>query len=61
MESQLPTADLGKIWALSDLTKDGYLDSDEFVLSQHLIRLRLAGIDLPDTLPQTLLPPKSKV
>ncbi|KAI3638908.1 hypothetical protein MIR68_003406 [Amoeboaphelidium protococcarum] len=61
MESQLPTADLGKIWALSDLTKDGYLDSDEFVLSQHLIRLRLAGIDLPDILPQTLLPPKSKV
>lgn len=59
MESGLPTADLGVIWQLADRTRDGYLDSDEFSLAMHLIRLRLAGVEMPAELPATMLPPKT--
>lgn len=61
MESGLPTSELGSIWALADLTKDGYLDVDEFSLALHLVKIRQAGEDLPKAIPETLLPPKSKV
>jgi EH domain-containing protein 3/EH domain-containing protein 1 len=75
MESELPVADLGQIWGmplltrqfdddtlgLADLTKDGYLDVDEFTLAMHLIKVRKAGVELPKMLPDTLIPPKGKV
>ena len=60
MGSELPVAELAQIWNLADLTKDGYLDSDEFVLAMHLVKLRKSGIELPQTLPDTLKPPAGK-
>lgn len=32
LNSKLPMDILGRIWELSDLDKDGYLDRDEFAL-----------------------------
>jgi len=32
MNSKLPVDILGRIWELSDIDKDGYLDRDEFAL-----------------------------
>ena len=61
MGSELPVNDLGHIWSLADLTKDGYLDVDEFALAMHLIKVRKSGLELPKTLPETLEPPKRKV
>lgn len=61
IETGLPVADLGSIWSLSDLTKDGYLDLNEYSLCMHFIKLRNAGVDLPKKLPPEMLPPKDKV
>lgn len=61
MESELPMQELGHIWSLSDLTKDGYLDQDEFSLAMHFVKLRKAGFDLPDKLPDSMKPPKGRV
>jgi hypothetical protein len=61
MESQLPVADLSAIWGLADLTKDGYLDVDEFCLAMHLVKVRQSGVELPKMMPETLIPPKGKI
>ena len=57
MKSNLPKAVLGKIWKLSDTDYDGMLDHDEFALAMHLIKIKLAGHDLPEQLPRHLVPP----
>ena len=43
IKSKLPNNVLGKIWKLSDVDKDGMLDSDEFALAMHLINVKLDG------------------
>ena len=57
MKSNLPKAVLGKVWRLADTDNDGMLDSDEFALAMHLIKIKLEGHDLPDNLPKHLVPP----
>ncbi|KAI8904539.1 P-loop containing nucleoside triphosphate hydrolase protein [Powellomyces hirtus] len=48
---------LAKVWRLADWTKDGYLDLDEFVVAMHLCNVAKKGwAELPDVLPQTLIP-----
>lgn len=60
-ESRLPIPVLSKVWGLADLDKDGYLDFDEFVLAMHLVEcLNTHNIQLPATLPATLVPPSKK-
>ncbi|KAJ3024154.1 EH domain-containing protein 1 [Thoreauomyces humboldtii] len=50
---------LSKVWKLADWTKDGYLDLDEFVVAMHLCTIAKKGwAELPDSLPQTLIPPR---
>lgn len=60
VKSKLPNAVLGKIWKLSDLDKDGFLDADEFALAMHLINVKLDGHDIPTELPEHLIPPKKR-
>lgn len=60
VKSKLPNTVLGKVWKLSDLDKDGMLDSDEFALAMHLINIKLQGHDLPLELPDHLVPPSKK-
>ncbi|XP_013781142.1 EH domain-containing protein 3-like [Limulus polyphemus] len=57
VKSKLPNSVLGKIWKLSDIDKDGMLDSDEFALAMHLINIKLEGHDIPTELPKHLYPP----
>ncbi|KAJ8971964.1 hypothetical protein NQ314_000446 [Rhamnusium bicolor] len=60
LKSKLPNAILGKIWKLSDVDRDGYLDKDEFALAMHLIHVKLQGNEIPFELPDHLIPPKKK-
>ena len=60
VKSKLPNTTLGKIWKLSDLDRDGYLDADEWALAQHLIQIKLDNHDLPAELPDHLIPPSKR-
>lgn len=60
IKSKLPNSVLGKIWNLSDVDKDGLLDSEEFALAMYLIDLKLDGHEIPSRLPDHLLPPSKK-
>ncbi|XP_062379281.1 EH domain-containing protein 4 [Sardina pilchardus] len=57
MNSRLPNTVLGKIWKLADCDHDGMLDDEEFALAQHLIKVKLEGYELPNELPEHLVPP----
>jgi len=60
LESGLAGPMLKKIWDLSDVDKDGRLDSGEFAVAMYLIQLAKEGGDsaLPDVLPENLIPKK---
>jgi len=60
MKSQLPNKVLGKVWRLADTDNDGMLDHEEFALAMHLIKVKVEGHDLPDSLPPHLVPPSKK-
>lgn len=60
VKSKLPNTVLGKIWKLSDVDHDGFLDGDEFALAMHLINVKLDGHDLPPELPRHLVPPSKR-
>ena len=60
VKSKLPNSVLGKIWKLSDLDRDGMLDEDEFALAMHLMHIKLDGHDLPQQLPEHLIPPSKR-
>lgn len=60
IKSKLPNSVLSKIWKLSDVDGDGFLDSDEFALAMHLIGVKLEGCELPNVLPEHLVPPQKR-
>ncbi|XP_015363209.1 PREDICTED: EH domain-containing protein 1 [Diuraphis noxia] len=60
VKSKLPNSVLGKIWKLSDIDHDGFLDIDEFALAMHLIQVKLGGHDLPVEIPDHLIPPSKR-
>jgi GTPase SAR1 family protein len=60
MKSHLPNKVLGKVWKLADTDNDGMLDSEEFALAMHLIKIKVEGHDIPDVLPRHLLPPSKR-
>lgn len=60
MKSHLPNTELALIWRLADVDNDGYFDIKQWALANHLLKIRLAGHELPHTLPHHLLPPASK-
>ena len=60
VKSRLPNSALGKIWKLSDIDKDGMMDSDEFALAMHLISIKVEGFDIPSSLPEHLIPPSKR-
>ncbi|ELU40092.1 EF hand domain-containing protein [Rhizoctonia solani AG-1 IA] len=57
VQSKLPEAILAQVWDLSDLNKDGKLTRDGFAVAMHLINGKLAGRDIPNELPPSLIPP----
>merc|ERR1719430_194938 len=60
LKSKLTNNILGKIWRLADADQDGLLDDEEFALAQHLIKLKIAGHTIPDSLPAHLIPPRQR-
>ncbi|XP_055677201.1 EH domain-containing protein 3 [Lutzomyia longipalpis] len=61
IKSKLPNNVLSKIWKLSDVDADGFLDVEEFALAMHLINVKLDGNELPTTLPDHLIPPSKRM
>lgn len=39
----------------------GFLDNEEFALAMHLINVKLEGNELPNTLPDHLVPPSQRL
>lgn len=60
IKSKLPSVILAKIWKMSDVDQDGMLDLDEFSLALHLMHIKLTGHDLPNELPEHLVPPSKR-
>ncbi|XP_076341395.1 uncharacterized protein LOC143241949 isoform X2 [Tachypleus tridentatus] len=56
LNSKLPLETLGKIWELSDIDQDGFLDRDEFILAMHLVYKALENVPVPSELPPDLIP-----
>uniref|UniRef100_A0A4W3HCG0 RALBP1 associated Eps domain containing 1 n=1 Tax=Callorhinchus milii TaxID=7868 RepID=A0A4W3HCG0_CALMI len=55
-KSKLPILELSHIWELSDFDKDGALTLDEFCAAFHLVVARKNCYDLPEKLPESLMP-----
>ncbi|THV04465.1 hypothetical protein K435DRAFT_196934 [Dendrothele bispora CBS 962.96] len=53
-ESKLPTKDLTRIWKLVGLSKKNQIDLQLFTVTLFSLHWRLAGLDLPTTLPDSL-------
>ena len=60
MKSKLPNSILRRVWTLSDIDGDGMLDRDEFAVAMFLIDHKLAGNDIPETLPDRVIPPSKR-
>uniref|UniRef100_A0A3Q1JDJ3 Epidermal growth factor receptor pathway substrate 15 like 1 n=1 Tax=Anabas testudineus TaxID=64144 RepID=A0A3Q1JDJ3_ANATE len=60
INSKLPLDVLGKIWDLSDVDKDGYLDKDEFIVAMHLVYRAMEKEPVPTSLPASLIPPSKR-
>ncbi|GHJ88158.1 hypothetical protein NliqN6_4560 [Naganishia liquefaciens] len=57
LQSGLPEGTLAQIWDLADIRKEGKLNKDEFAVAMYLINKKLGGIEPPQTLPTSLIPP----
>ncbi|BFZ17146.1 hypothetical protein BsWGS_20184 [Bradybaena similaris] len=60
MNSKLPVDVLGRIWDMSDIDKDGYLDRDEFAVAMHLVYQAREGQEIPAILRPGLVPPSKR-
>ncbi|KAK4049706.1 hypothetical protein OIV83_003981 [Microbotryomycetes sp. JL201] len=60
MQSGLPMDVLARVWDLADIRQTGSLNKDEFAVALKLIRDRVTGKELPQTLPISLVPPSSR-
>jgi len=60
MESGLPVQQLGKIWELADIDQDGKLTDEEFAIAMYLVEAAQNGKQVPDILPNALLPPSMR-
>ncbi|KAH9483828.1 putative calcium-binding protein [Psilocybe cubensis] len=60
LKSNLPGEVLAQVWDLADINNDGCLTRDGFAVAMHLIQKKLAGKDIPATLPPSLVPPSAR-
>lgn len=57
MTSKLPQDTLATIWDLADIHNTGEFTKDEFAIAMFLIQKKVAGAELPEVVPDSLLPP----
>uniref|UniRef100_UPI00358EAA9D epidermal growth factor receptor substrate 15-like 1 isoform X2 n=1 Tax=Myxine glutinosa TaxID=7769 RepID=UPI00358EAA9D len=60
LNSKLPVDVLGRVWDLSDVDRDGFLDQDEFSVAMYLVYRALEKEPVPLALPIKLVPPKKR-
>eukprot|EP00051_Salpingoeca_urceolata_P005376 m.72753 g.72753 ORF g.72753 m.72753 type:complete len:563 (+) comp14272_c0_seq2:324-2012(+) len=60
LKSRLDFDTLGKVWNLSDIDEDGYLDKEEFAVAMHLCHKAMAGEPVGSKLPPLLVPPSKR-
>ncbi|KAF7983076.1 hypothetical protein HWV62_23989 [Athelia sp. TMB] len=60
LQSNLPEDILAQVWDLADINNDGRLTRDGFAVAMHLIQGKLAGKEVPSTLPPSLVPPSMR-
>ncbi|KAF0391995.1 Epidermal growth factor receptor substrate 15 [Gigaspora margarita] len=60
MKSRLTPNVLAQIWDLADIRKSGTLNRDEFAVAMYLITKKMSGVNLPTTLPPSLIPPSMR-
>ncbi|KAH7909145.1 hypothetical protein BJ138DRAFT_1156028 [Hygrophoropsis aurantiaca] len=60
LQSKLSEDVLARVWDLADINNDGRLTRDGFAVAMHLIQGKLAGEEVPETLPSTLMPPSMR-
>lgn len=60
MESTLSDDVLAQVWDLVDTQGEGRLSRDQFAVVMHLINSKLAGNEVPATLPPNLVPPSHR-
>jgi len=60
LKSQLDYDTLGRVWMLSDIDEDGYLDEDEFCVAMHLCHLSMEGQVIGETLDPQMIPPSKR-
>jgi epidermal growth factor receptor substrate 15 len=56
MTSKLPQDILATIWDLADIHNTGEFTKDEFAIAMFLVQKKIAGAELPDIVPDSLLP-----
>ncbi|KAI9311987.1 P-loop containing nucleoside triphosphate hydrolase protein [Dichotomocladium elegans] len=56
METGVPNEELAQVWRLADWDGDGYMDIDQFSVAMHLIKAIQHNVELPEKLPQSLMP-----
>ena len=55
MKSMRPRTLPGEVWKLADVDQDGLLGDEEFVLGNHLAKVKLKGHKVPTDLPPCLI------
>uniref|UniRef100_H2Z2L9 EH domain-containing protein n=1 Tax=Ciona savignyi TaxID=51511 RepID=H2Z2L9_CIOSA len=60
LNSKLPLDTLGKVWELSDINQDGFLDKEEFCVAMYLVYRAIDKEPVPSTLPANLIPPSKR-
>ncbi|CAM9753578.1 unnamed protein product [Lampetra planeri] len=60
LNSKLPVETLGRVWDLSDIDRDGFLDRDEFSVAMYLVYRALEKEPVPLALPIKLIPPAKR-
>uniref|UniRef100_A0A915LWI9 Uncharacterized protein n=1 Tax=Meloidogyne javanica TaxID=6303 RepID=A0A915LWI9_MELJA len=59
-KSRLDNLSLSKIWSLSDVNEDGFLNLSEFIIAMHLIVLHVkCNVSIPAELPQSIRLPST--
>ncbi|KAI0222733.1 Epidermal growth factor receptor substrate 15-like 1 [Lamellibrachia satsuma] len=60
LNSGLPVDVLGRVWDLSDIDEDGFLDREEFAVAMHLVYKALEKQPVPLKLPPNVIPPSKR-
>jgi len=60
LNSKLPLDVLGRVWQLSDIDADGFLDREEFTVAMHLVYKALEKTPVPSVLPADMIPPSKR-